>query len=71
MVDKDLKEYRFPYAAYDKKNVLYFRTAYNKFIILEEKTPQNKSVTYWVLTITKTAKAYTLENFPVSSTVDN
>lgn len=58
LVDKDLTSYQFTFES--KENTLYYRAAYNKFIIVEEKTSDNKSVSFWVLTITKTEESYTL-----------
>lgn len=54
LYDKTVHAYEFTYKANDPKNQLFYRDSYSKFIIAEEKTPDNKTFSYWLLIITRT-----------------
>lgn len=52
ILDSQLKTYELKFSKKDNNgNTLVYRTAYNKYIIVEEKNSTGNSVSYWVLEI--------------------
>lgn len=51
IVDEELKSYELAFRTNQTNTQLYFRAAYYKYIVIEERNDTNNSVGYWVLSI--------------------